>query len=79
MGVPLLGCFSIMKFRITIKKKKKKKKKKNFYDFMQNKNWLGASCLPRRIWLDSKSDLPRMDATLLGCFSIFRFEITKNS
>ena len=50
MGVPLLGCFSIMKFRIT----KKKIKKKNFYELMQNKNWLGASCLPRRIWLDSK-------------------------
>ena len=69
MGVPLLGCFSIMRFEIT---------KINFYELMQNKNWLGTSCLPRRIWLDSKSDLPRMDVTLLGRFSIFRYEITKN-
>ena len=70
MGVTLLGSFSIMRFEIT---------KINFYELIRNKNGPGASCLPRRIWLDSKSDLPRMDATLLGCFSIFRFEITKNS
>ena len=68
MGVTLLGCFSILRFEII---------KMNFEELVRNKDGLGASCLARRLWSDSKSDQPRMGVTLLGCFSILRFEIIK--
>ena len=45
MGVTLLGCLSILRFEII---------KMNFKELVRNKNGLGASCLGRRLWSDSK-------------------------
>ena len=67
----LLGCFSILKLEV-IKKNKSSKETR-----------MGLALL---VWRDEvyrlpldwfQSDLPRIGVTLLGCFSILRFEITK--
>ena len=72
MGVTLLGCFSILRLEVI---------KFNFENSYETR--MGLVLLVRRdeIYRLSlvrlQSDCPKMGVTLLSCFVILRFEITK--